>query len=102
AERLRSQFLAFRPIDSIVTDIKDAIAAAGSLADFVSLVRVLFLGVEFASREESVSHVSLHEHLFDIGEVELAFLHGREGRELRIGGKTADKFTLKLLAEGFA
>jgi hypothetical protein len=99
---LRSQLLAFRPIDSIVSEIRESITAAGAIGDFVSLVRVLFLGVEFASRDESVSNVSLHRHLLDLDEVELACLHVRDGRQLRIAGELADAFSLELLAKGFA
>jgi energy-coupling factor transporter ATP-binding protein EcfA2 len=102
AERLRSQLLAFRPIDSIVSEIKEAITAAGVLGDFLSLVRVLLLGVEFSSRDESLSNIPLHQLLLDLGEAELACLHARDGRQLRIGGQTADAFSLALLANGFA
>jgi hypothetical protein len=101
ADRLRSQLLAFRPIDSIVAEIREAITAAGAIGDFVSLVRILFLGLEFASRHESVSNVSLHQYLLDLGEVDLACLHVRDGRQLRIAGESVYAFSLELLARGF-
>jgi hypothetical protein len=101
ADRLRSQVLAFRPLDSVVTEIKTAIAAAGALQDFVSLVRVLFLGVEFASREEHISTISLHRMLFELGEVDLACLHVRDGRQLRLTGESAYEFCVGLKAGGW-
>ena len=101
AERLRAQLLAFRPIDAIQGDVRMAVASAGELRDFVALARLLFVGAEFASRDETISFTSIHELLLGIGDIEKACIHVRDGRSLRVNPETAIDFSQELAAMGF-
>ena len=54
ADRLRDQLCAFRPLNEIVTDIRMAAYSAGERHDFLGLCKIIFTGVEFCSRENSL------------------------------------------------
>jgi energy-coupling factor transporter ATP-binding protein EcfA2 len=99
-ERLRSHLFACRPIDSIQEDIRTAVASAGELRDFVSVVRLLFVAAEFGSREEAMSGVALPELLLGINETEKAFAHVRDGRRLRLSPQGALDLSRDLAAMG--
>lgn len=101
ADRLRSQLLAYRPVDAIEGDIRMAVASAGELRDFVALVRLLFVGAEFNSRGETMASISLHELFLAIDNIEKACIHARDGRLLRLSARSAMDFSLNLATRGF-
>ena len=101
AERLRAQLFAFRPIDAIQDDIRTAVASAGILSDFVAIVRLMFVGAEFTSRDETLSSASIHELLMAVGDVDKACHHVRDGRHLRLNAREACAFSLDLAGIGF-
>ena len=77
AGRLRDQLCAFRPLSEIITDIRMAAYSAGQRRDFLGMCNVIFTGVEFCSRENSLSHLCIHKRLLEIGEIEVSCRHAR-------------------------
>ena len=98
--RLQAQLCAFRPVDEIDTDLRLAVHSAGVRRDFVGLCRILFAGMEFSSRKDNLSHLALHERLFELGERDLAIQHVHDGTKPRIDPASALEFSIDLFHDG--
>ena len=80
----RDQFLAFRPLDSIQTDLGLAYQAIGAKKDFIALTRMTLLKAEMNQREFHLNDISFIPILLAIGEKLTALEHVRDGNRLRL------------------
>ncbi len=97
----RQQLYAFRPIDSIRTDVQLALRSAVVQRDPVALARLLLTAAEMdqrASHLERTSYVSL---LLSLEEGQIVAEHVRDGYQLRIDAKTALDISYDLKSRGF-
>lgn len=88
-EFFREQFLNFRSVEAIRTDIILALRAADRRRDVVSLVRILLSDAEMAQREANTERLSLAPVLLSLGEEHAALEHLRDGQRLRVPPENA-------------
>ena len=60
----------------------------------------MFAGMEFSSRKDNLSHLSLHQRLLELGERNLAIQHVHDGTTLRIDPVSGLEFSTDLLHDG--
>jgi hypothetical protein len=96
----REQFLSFRSVDAIRTDINLALRAAGRRRDVISLVRLLLSDAEMAQREANTESLSLSPPLLSLGEEQAAIEHLRDGQRLRVKPENALSNSVVLLSHG--
>jgi AAA domain len=96
-EWFRNQFLAFRPLDAVQTDIRLALRSAKVCQDPVALSRLILAGAEMALRafhlERTASIIPL---LLSLDEKQIAVEYIRDGNRLRISSKAALRISLDL------
>lgn len=96
----REQFLAFRSVEAIRSDIVLAILAAGRRRDVVSLVRLLLSDAEMAQREANTERLSLAPLLLSLGEQKAALEYLHDGQRLRVSPESALANSVSLLGHG--
>ena len=97
----RQQFLAFRPIDAIRTDIQLALKVAAALRDAVAITRLLLIGAEVEQRDfflEDVSFVHLLQP--DEQRIPMIVAYMRDGNRLRAKPTSAMHTSMRLKAAG--
>src|SRR5258708_2837026 len=97
----RQQFLAFRPIDAIRTDIQFALKVAAELRDAVAITRLLLIGAEIEQRDffqEEVSFVHLLQP--DEQRIPTIVAYMRDGNRLRAKSTSALLTSVRLKAAG--
>jgi len=97
----RQQFLAFRPIDAIRTDIQLALKVAAALRDVVAVTRLLLIGAEIEQRDfflEDVSFVHLLQP--DERHIPTIVAYMRDGNRLRAKSTSALRTCVRLKAAG--
>lgn len=99
-EVFREQFLNFRPVEAIRTDIVLAIKAAGRRRDVISLVRLLLCDAEMAQREANTESLELIPLLLSLGEEHAAIGRLRDGQRLRVAQESALSNATELLNHG--
>lgn len=96
----RAQVEALRSIDTIETDTRLAIRAAGKIGDAHALLRLTLAGASFEQRYDALKDSSLPILLSDVGESHLATEYARDGARLRIGQTRALKLSIQLYHAG--
>ncbi|MDP1945864.1 MAG: hypothetical protein Q8L77_00045 [Nitrospirota bacterium] len=97
----QDQFLAFRPLDSIQTDLGLAYQAIAIKKDFIALTRMTLLKAEMSQREFHLNHISFIPTLLKIGEKHTALEHVRDGNRLRLEAEDALGISVVLKQSGF-
>ena len=97
----RQQFLAFRPIDAIRTDIQFALKVAAALRDVVAVTRLLLIGAEIEQRDFFLEDVSF-VHLLQPDEQHIPTIvaYIRDGNRLRAKPTSALRSCVRLKAAG--
>jgi hypothetical protein len=96
----REQFLNFRAVEAIRTDIVLALRAAGRHRDVVSLVRLLLSDAEMAQREANTESLSLAPLLLSLGEDQATIECLRDGQRLRVKPESALANSVALIRHG--
>jgi hypothetical protein len=100
-EWFRNQFLAFRPLDAIQTDVRLALRSAKACQDPIALSRLILAGAEMAQRafylERNASIIPL---LLSLDEKQVAVEYVRDGNRLRISSKAALRISINLKIAG--
>ena len=96
----RNQILAFRPLDSIQTDLGLAYQAIGVKKDFIALTRMTLLKAEMYQREFHLNDISFIPSLLAIGEKHTALEHVRDGNRLRLEAEDALQISVVLKRAG--
>lgn len=96
----RDQFLAFRPLDSIQTDLGLAYQAIGVRKDVIALTRMTLLKAEMHQREFHLDQISLIPTLLAIGDKQIALEHVRDGNRLRLDSENALRISVVLKRAG--
>jgi hypothetical protein len=99
-EFFREQFLNFRSVEAIRTDIILALRAAGRRRDVVSLVRILLSDAEMSQREVNTEQLSLAPLLLSLGEEQAAIEHLRDGQRLLVKPENALTNSVVLIRHG--
>jgi len=99
-ERFRSQFLAFRPMGAILTDIGLAMRSVAARKDPVAFTRLVLAGAEITERGFYIESASLVSLLIDLDKRQIAIEHVRDGNRLRIDATEALRVSLKLKDAG--
>jgi hypothetical protein len=97
----RQQFLAFRPIDAIRTDIQLALQVAAEARDAVAVTRLLLIGAEIEQRDfflENISFVNLLQP--DEQRIPTIVAYMRDGNRLRAKPVSALRTCVRLKAAG--
>ena len=94
----RSQFMAFRQVEAIRSDINAALRSAAARQDPVALVRLCLIGSEMSQRGEYLDHGFLTPLLLRLGHQDLALEYIRSGVQGR-GVESVALGTVKLLME---
>jgi len=99
-EWFRGQFMAMRPADSILGDIRLALRSVGESKDAIGFLRLMLALTESASREDVVDRLFLARALLRLGDVGIALEQVTEENGLRIGASAALEFSRGLVAQG--
>ena len=99
-ERFRSQFLAFRPMGAILTDIGLAMRSAAACEDPIAFTRLVLAGAEINERGFYIESASIVPLLLDLDKKQIAIEHVRDGNRLRIDATEALRASLKLKDAG--
>ena len=94
----RSQFMAFRPLEAIRSDINAALRSVAARKDPVALVRLCLIGSEMSQRGEYLDQGILVPLLIRLGQHDVALEYIRSGVQVR-GDESVDLGTVKLLME---
>ena len=94
----RSQFMAFRPVEAICSDINAAFRSVAARRDPSALVRLCLIGSEIRQRGEYLDHGFLTPLLLRLGHQDLALEYIRSGVQGREVESVALR-TIKLLME---
>jgi hypothetical protein len=97
----RQQLYAFRPIDSIRTDVQLALRSAVIQRDSVALARLLLTAAEMDQRAAHLERTSYVSLLLSLEEGQIVSEHVRDGYQLRIDAKTALHISYELKSRGF-
>ena len=97
----RQQFLAFRPIDAIRTDIQLALQVATAMRDAVAITRLLLIGAEIEQRDFFLENISF-VHLLQPDEQHIPTIvaYMRDGNRLRAKPTSALRTCVRLKAAG--
>ena len=94
----RSQFMAFRPLEAIRSDIKASLRSVVARQDPVALVRLCLIGSEMSQRGEYLDQGILAPLLLGLGQQDVALECIRSGVQVR-GVESVSLGTIKLLME---
>ena len=94
----RRQFMAFRPVEAIGSDINAALRSVATRRDPVALVRLCLIGSEISQRGEYLDNGFLTPLLLRLGQQDLALEYTRSGVQGR-GAESVALGTIKLLME---
>lgn len=97
----RTQVEAFRPLDSILADIKLALASAAELRHPVATVRLLLAYAQTADRDSYLDDVPLAALFYRVGQHGLAVRYARDGNRLLIKRTSALRLSSELVEGGF-
>ena len=97
-EYFRSQFMAFRPLEAIRSDINASLRSVASRQDSVALVRLCLIGSEMSQRGEYLDQGILAPLLLRLGQQDVALEYIRSGVQVR-GVESVALGTIKLLME---
>ena len=94
----RSQFMAFRPLEAIRSDINASLRSVAARQDPVALVRLCLIGSEMSQRGEYLDRGILVRLLLGLGQHDVALEYIRSGVQVH-GTESVPLGTIKLLME---
>lgn len=97
----RTQVESLRPLDSVLADIKLALASAAELRDPVATVRLVLAYAQTADRHSYVDDVQLATLFHRLGQHGLAVRYARDGNRLLIKRTSALRLSSELVDGGF-
>lgn len=99
-EWFRNQFLSFRPLSAIYSDIKLALQSAVACTDYIALARLVLVGAEMARRDFYLEDVPIISTLHAFGDHEIVIDHLRDGNRLRVDPSEALRMVNDLRSAG--
>ncbi|MDF2434824.1 MAG: hypothetical protein JWP44_4455, partial [Mucilaginibacter sp.] len=95
-EYFRNQLISFRPLEAILTDIRDAIRSAGAEKDFTALVRLVLVCAEMAQRSHGIQDTEVARLLQLLGHPDISIEHLFDGPTLRVSDTEALRHSRRL------
>lgn len=96
----RDQFLNFRSVEAVRTDIALALRAAGRRRDLIPFVRLLLSDAEMSQREANTERFPVAPLLLSLGEEHAALEYLRDGQRLRVSPESALENAVTLVLDG--